>query len=46
MIFSAYPDFHVTVITLMVNGLTGVSVEQVTDTRSGSYTNPATAKTT
>ncbi len=46
MIFKAYPDFHVTVTDAVVDGLKGVSVEQVTGTWSGPYTDPATGKTT
>ena len=46
MIFKAYPDFHVTVTDAAVDGLKGVSVERVTGTWSGPYTDPATGKTT
>ena len=45
MIFNAYPDFHVEVTDAVVDGLKGVSVERVTGTWSGSYTDPATGKT-
>jgi steroid delta-isomerase-like uncharacterized protein len=46
MIFRAYPDFHVDVIDALVDGLKGVSVERVTGTWSGPYTDPATGVTT
>ncbi len=46
MIFKAYPDFHVTLTDSMVDGLKGLSVEQVTGTWSGPFTDPATGKTT
>jgi steroid delta-isomerase-like uncharacterized protein len=46
MIFKAYPDFHVDVTDAIVDGLKGVSVERVTGTWSGPYTDPATGTTT
>ena len=46
MIFKAYPDFHVDVTDAMVDGLKGVSIERVTGTWSGPYTDPATGETT
>jgi steroid delta-isomerase-like uncharacterized protein len=46
MIFKAYPDFHVDVTDALVDGLKGVSVERVTGTWSGPYTDPATGATT
>jgi steroid delta-isomerase-like uncharacterized protein len=46
MIFKAYPDFHVDVTDAIVDGLKGVSVERVTGTWSGPYTDPATGLTT
>jgi steroid delta-isomerase-like uncharacterized protein len=46
MIFKAYPDFHVEVTDAVVDGLKGVSVERVTGTWSGPYTDPATGVTT
>jgi steroid delta-isomerase-like uncharacterized protein len=46
MIFKAYPDFHVTVKQAIVDGRWAVSVEQVTGTWSGPYTDPASGKTT
>ena len=46
MIFKAYPDFHVDVTDALVDGLKGVSVERVTGTWSGPYTDPATGVTT
>jgi steroid delta-isomerase-like uncharacterized protein len=45
MIFKAYPDFHVDVTDAIVDGLKGVSVERVTGTWSGPYTDPATGET-
>jgi steroid delta-isomerase-like uncharacterized protein len=46
MIFKAYPDFHVDVTDALVDGPKGVSVERVTGTWSGPYTDPATGVTT
>jgi steroid delta-isomerase-like uncharacterized protein len=46
MIFRAYPNFHVDVTDALVDGLKGVSVERVTGTWSGPYTDPATGVTT
>jgi steroid delta-isomerase-like uncharacterized protein len=46
MIFKAYPDFHVDVTDAIVDGLKGVSVERVTGTWSGPYTDPTTGQTT
>jgi steroid delta-isomerase-like uncharacterized protein len=46
MIFKAYPDFKVTLKDALVDGMKGVSVEQVTGTWSGPYVDPATGKTT
>jgi predicted ester cyclase len=46
MIFRAYPDFHVDVTDAIVDGLKGVSVERVTGTWSGPYTDPTTGVTT
>jgi steroid delta-isomerase-like uncharacterized protein len=46
MIFKAYPDFHIVVKRAIVDGRWAVSVEQVTGTWSGPYTDPATGKTT
>jgi steroid delta-isomerase-like uncharacterized protein len=46
MIFKAYPDFRVDVTDAIVDGLKGVSVERVTGTWSGPYTDPATGVTT
>jgi predicted ester cyclase len=46
MIFKAYPDFHVEVADAVVEGLKAVSVEQVTGTWSGPFTDPATRATT
>jgi steroid delta-isomerase-like uncharacterized protein len=44
MIFKAYPDFHVRLVKAIVDGYDAVSVEQVTGTWSGTYTDPATGK--
>jgi steroid delta-isomerase-like uncharacterized protein len=46
MIFQAYPDFHVEIVSAVVEGTTGVSIERITGTWSGPYTDPATHKTT
>ena len=46
MIFKAYPDFHVTLIKPIVDGYDAVSVEEVTGTWTGTYTDPATGKST
>jgi steroid delta-isomerase-like uncharacterized protein len=46
MIFKAYPDFHITVKEAVIDGLKAVSVEQVTGTWSGPFTDPATGATT
>jgi hypothetical protein len=46
MIFRAYPDFHVQVKQAVVEGLSAVSVEQVTGTWSGPFVDPATGKAT
>jgi steroid delta-isomerase-like uncharacterized protein len=46
MIFRTYPDFHVTVKEAVIQGLTAVSIEQVTGTWLGPFTDPATGKTT
>jgi steroid delta-isomerase-like uncharacterized protein len=46
MIFRAYPDFHVVVKQAVVDGLSAVSVEQVTGTWSGPFVDPATGKST
>src|ERR1700689_5087411 len=44
MIFRAYPDFHVEVKQAVIEGLTAVSIEQVTGTWSGPFVDPATGK--
>lgn len=46
MIFRAYPDFHIEVKQAVVEGLTAVSVEQVTGTWSGPFVNPTNGKST
>jgi steroid delta-isomerase-like uncharacterized protein len=46
MIFKAYPDFHVEVTDAVIEGLKAVSIEQVTGTWSGPFTDPATGVTT
>lgn len=45
MIFQAYPDFHVEVTDSLVDGMKAVSIERVTGTWRGPYTDPATGKT-
>jgi len=45
MIFKAYPDFRVEVTHAVVEGRTAVSIERVTGTWSGPFTDPATGKT-
>jgi len=45
MIFRAYPDFHVVVQQAIVDGRWGVSVERVTGTWKGPFTDPTTRKT-
>lgn len=46
MIFTAYPDFHVTVHQWIAQGNSAVSVEQVTGTWSGPFVDPQTGKST
>jgi steroid delta-isomerase-like uncharacterized protein len=46
MIFKAYPDFHIDVTNSVIEGSEAVSIERVTGTWSGTYTDPATGKTT
>lgn len=46
MIFKAYPDFHVEVTDAVIEELTAVSIERVTGTWLGGFTDPATGKTT
>jgi steroid delta-isomerase-like uncharacterized protein len=46
MIFRAYPDFHVKLTQPIVDGYEAVSVERVTGTWTGTYTDPATGKST
>ena len=46
MIFRAYPDFHVTVRQAITDGLSAVSLEQVTRTWSGPFVDPKTGKST
>jgi steroid delta-isomerase-like uncharacterized protein len=46
MIFKAYPDFHITVKEAVIEGQKAVSIEQVTGTWSGPFTDPATGATT
>ena len=46
MIFTAYPDFHVTVVEAIVDGRSAVSVERVTGTWTGPFVNPNTGKVT
>jgi steroid delta-isomerase-like uncharacterized protein len=42
MIFKAYPDFHVELTDVLIDGMRAVSVERVTGTWSGPYTDPVT----
>lgn len=46
MIFRAYPDFHVVVRQAITDGLSAVSVEQVTGTWSGPFIDPASGTRT
>jgi steroid delta-isomerase-like uncharacterized protein len=46
MIFTAYPDFHVTVRQAIVDGQTAVSVEEVTGTWTGPFVDPQTGTRT
>ena len=46
MIFRAYPDFHIEVVDSVIEGWRAVSIERVTGTWSGPYTDPATGVTT
>jgi steroid delta-isomerase-like uncharacterized protein len=46
MIFRAYPNFHVDVKQAVIEGLTAVSIEQVTGTWSGPFVDPATGAST
>jgi steroid delta-isomerase-like uncharacterized protein len=46
MVFKAYPDFHVVLKQAIVDGYSAVSVEEVTGTWKGTYTDPATGKST
>lgn len=46
MIFKAYPDFHIELTDALVDGMKAVSVERVTGTWSGPYTDPATQTVT
>jgi steroid delta-isomerase-like uncharacterized protein len=45
MIFKAYPDFRVEVTDAVVEGHTAVSIERVTGSWSGPFTDPATGQT-
>lgn len=45
MIFTAYPDFHVQVTDSVIEGLKAVSIERVTGTWLGAFTDPATGVT-
>jgi steroid delta-isomerase-like uncharacterized protein len=46
MIFHAYPDFHITVEDKVIDGWKAVTIERVTGHWLGTYTDPATGKTT
>lgn len=46
MIFKAYPDFHVDVRQAILDGLSAVSIEQVTGTWSGPFIDPNTGAVT
>jgi steroid delta-isomerase-like uncharacterized protein len=46
MIFKAYPDFHIAVTDSVIEGSKAVSIERVTGTWSGPFTDPATGVTT
>jgi steroid delta-isomerase-like uncharacterized protein len=46
MIFMAYPDFHIAVKEAVIDRLKAVSIEQVTGTWFGPFTDPATGATT
>ena len=46
MIFKAYPDFHIAVTDSVIEGSKAVSIERVTGTWSGPFTDPATGATT
>jgi steroid delta-isomerase-like uncharacterized protein len=46
MIFRAYPDFHIVVRRGIIEGMTAVSVEQVTGTWRGPFVDPASGKST
>jgi steroid delta-isomerase-like uncharacterized protein len=46
MIFKAYPDFHIDVKDAVIQGGKAVSIERVTGTWSGPFTDPATGRTT
>jgi hypothetical protein len=46
MVFKAYPDFHVVLKQAIVDGYSAVSVEEVTGTWKGTYTDPTTGRST
>ena len=46
MIFKAYPDFHIDVVDSVIEGDKAVTIERVTGTWSGPFTDPATGETT
>lgn len=45
MIFTAYPDFHISVQDQILDGWKAVTIERVAGHWSGPYTNPSTGKT-
>ncbi len=46
MIFKAYPDFHIDVTESVIEGQKAVTIERVTGTWSGPFTDPATGEVT
>ncbi len=45
MIFTAYPDFHISVEDAVLDGWKAVTIERVTGHWRGPYTNPTTGRT-
>jgi steroid delta-isomerase-like uncharacterized protein len=46
MIFKAYPDFHIVVLDVLIDGSRAATFERVTGTWTGPFTDPATGRTT